>query len=219
MPLHDHFHSPVQELVSWRSIFSGWATRLADSLNDQWLPKEYVAAEFVCVGLKNEIDSSTPPEAPRTMPAVFPDTFEVRVFSTDMGGNHLVAAIGLVSPTNKERQVERRAFAIQYASYLCQGVSVVLIDVVTSHRANLHNEIMHVLEKTDEWYLPVVVDLYCVAYRPVRRQSRAEIDLWTLPCSLGQPLPAMPLRLRDDTFVPVEFESTYQETCRRRGLV
>src|SRR6266480_6937368 len=70
-----------------------------------------------------------PPVPDGTMPAPFPDTFEVRVFSTTAGLT-LVAVIELVSPGNKDRPAERRAFAAKCASYLAQGVSLIVVDIV-----------------------------------------------------------------------------------------
>jgi len=151
------------------------------------------------------------------MPAVFPDSFEVRVFST-MGGRTLVGAIELVSPGNKDRPDERRAFATKCASYLHQGVSLIIMDIVTSRRSKMHNETMRLIQAAAEMELSAEAQPYSVAYRPVLRQERAEIDLWTATFSIGQPLPTMPLRLTGDLFVPVDFEATYQEACRRRRL-
>jgi hypothetical protein len=151
------------------------------------------------------------------MPAVFPHAFAVQVFNTTSGLT-LVAAIELVSPGNKDRADERRAFAAKCASYLYRGISLVIIDVITSRRANLHNETMRLMETAPATHLPDDTWLCAVAYRPVLRQERAEIDLWTAPCAVGQPLPTMPLRLTGDLFVPVDFETSYQETCRRRRL-
>jgi hypothetical protein len=239
MPLRDHFHPPLYPRHRWESFPSNWATRIADALNDRWLPATFIAEEYTHGGTHLEIDIATyeqpmlPPERPndgvvltlspptwappRTMPALFPDTFEVRVFTTE-GGVTLVGAIELISPGNKDRPEERRAFATKCASYLHQGVSVVLIDIVTSRRANLHNEIMRLLKAAEETLLPDDTELYAVAYRPVVRQERPEIDWWTAACSVGSPLPTMPLRLTGDTFVPVDFEASYQEACRRRRL-
>ena len=152
------------------------------------------------------------------MPAVFPDSFEVRIFSIS-GGRTLVAAIELISPGNKDRADKRLAFATKCASYLNQGVAVVLIDVVTSRRANLHNETMRLMAAAEEFLLPADLELYAVAYRPVLRQDKPEIDLWTAAVTVGQPLPTLPLRLTGDLFVPVEFEPAYQEACRRRRLI
>ncbi len=60
--------------------------------------------------------------------------------------------------------------------------------------------------------------LYAVAYRPVRRQGGSAIDIWTSTFAVGDSLPTLPLRLTGDLFVPVDFEATYQEACRRRRL-
>ncbi len=243
MPLLDHFHAPLQDRLPWESIHSGWATRLADALNEQWLPAEYIAAEHTHSGLNAEIDVATyersgatpptlpngpstatlparvwaPPAPQRTMPAVFPEAFEVRVFNT-VGGLTLVAAIELVSPGNKDRADERRAFAAKCASYLYRGIALIILDIVTNRRANLHNETMRLMEAAPETHLPADTGIYAVAYRPVLRAERQEVDLWTTPCAVGQPLPVMPLRLTGDLFVPVDFETSYQETCRKRRL-
>ena len=66
--------------------------------------------------------------------------------------------------------------------------------------------------------LPDDAPLYAAAYRPVLRNETAQIDVWAQACAVGAALPTMPLRLTGDLFVPVDFESTYQEACRRRRL-
>jgi hypothetical protein len=242
MPLLDPFHPPVRRRCPWHSFHASWATRIADLLNDQWLSPEFVAAEYAQGGTRLEIDVATyeqddiltssapnglatsttprvwtPPTPSRTMPAVFPESFEVRVFDTTEG-LPLVAAIELISPANKDPSADHQAFAAKCVSYLSQGISVVIIDIVTNRRANLHNETMRLMEAADEWLMPAEWELYAAAYRPVMREERQEIDLWTERCVLSQPLPTMPLRLTGDLFVPVEFEISYQETCRRRRL-
>jgi hypothetical protein len=63
------------------------------------------------------------------------------------------------------------------------------------------------------------VDLNAVAFRPIERAERAEIEWWPAPCAAGSPLPATPLRLTGDLFVPVDFEATYHEACKRRRLI
>ncbi len=152
------------------------------------------------------------------MPAVFPETFEVRVLSAERGGLDLVAAIELVSPGNKDRPDERRAFAIKSASYLSQGVSLIIIDIVTTRQANLHNEIMRLLEASESYHLPGEPMLYAVAYRPVLRKDQEEIDIWPTAFELGAHLPQLPLGLTGGVIVPVDFEFTYSETCNRLRL-
>src|SRR5205807_1062752 len=166
-PLLDHFHPPLSTQRCWESFHSSWATRIVDSLTEQ-LPANYIAEEQVHIGPSVEIDGGTfeqdkagggdrgsavatagskvwvPPAADGVLPAVFPDTFEVRVLSTDTGPR-LVAAIDLISPGNKDRVAERRAFVTKCASYLFQGISVIIVDIVTNRRANLHNEILRLM--------------------------------------------------------------------------
>jgi hypothetical protein len=240
MPLLDHFHPPLSAERRWESFHSSWATRIADALTERWLPPNYIAEEHAHLGPSVEIDVATfereasagaaegavatvpakvwaPPAADGALAAVFPDTFEVRVLSTDTGPK-LVAAIELISPGNKDRQAERRAFAVKCASYLSQGISVIIVDIATNRRANLHNEVLQVMEAADGMRLPPETSLYAVAYRPLRRGKGDEIDVWRSPLALGQPLPTLPLGLRADLVVPVDFEATYAEACLRKRL-
>jgi hypothetical protein len=243
MPLFDHFRPPVDQDLPWDSLHSAWATYLATALNQRWLTREYIALEHTHEGPHVEIDvavneragfttsASTsngggvatlstvyaPPAALAAIPAVLPDRFEVRVLATQEG-RRLVGAIELISPGNKDRPEERQAFIAKCASYLSGGVSVVVIDIVTTRHANLHNELLRWLN-APAGLLPGDAHLYAAAYRPVLRGEAPEIDVWAERCAVGALLPTMPLRLTRDMFVPVEFEATYQETCRLRRLI
>jgi hypothetical protein len=241
MPLLDHFHAPLSTERHWESFHSSWATRIADALTEQWLPSNYIAEEHAHIGPSIEIDVGTfeeqgapvrkgngavalktpktwvPPTADVVLPAVFPETFEVRILSTEAGPK-LVAAIELISPGNKDREVERRAFAIKCASYLYQGVSLIIVDVVTSRRANLHNAILEIMNDTGTPRMPAETSLYAVAYRPLRRNGKDEIDVWPRPLALGEPLCELPLGLHADLAIPVDFEATYSEACRKKRI-
>ena len=48
--------------------------------------------------------------------------------------------------------------------------------------------------------------------------GRILIELWPVPLTVGQPLPVLPLALLNADVVPVDFEATYQEACRRGRL-
>ena len=235
MPLLDHFRPPVTHEIQGNVFHSSWATRIADRLGEL-IPSEFRAHENLKLGGGVEIDVATvrtppgangiaspvvshwqPPRAVAT-PALFPERFEVLVFR-DYGGRHLVAAIELISPSNKDRPGTREAFATKVASYLHEGVSVLVVDVVTERHTNLHDEIVHLMRMPDSLRLPPGLPLYAVSYRPVIREDRPEIDLWMNQFDVGDTLPTMPLRLIADYFVPVELEATYTETCRRRRLI
>jgi hypothetical protein len=243
MPLLDHFHPPLSVRRHWESFHATWTVVLADTLTPK-LPEGYFVEVQTHAGASVEIDVATfeeathtrntrpdgtatatvPPQtwtlpAPAlTMPATFPSGFEVRVFSTRTGPT-LVAAIELVSPANKDRPENRRAFAAKCANYLYQGVSLIIVDIVTERLANLHNEIMRLMETTEHFQLPAEVALYAVAYRPVRRSQREEIDLWPTTFGVGENLPVLPLVLNPETALPVDLEATYVDACRRRQLL
>ena len=243
MPLLDHSRPPHSIVAPFESFHSNWGTRLADFVSER-LPPGFFATEHAHAGAHLEIDVATyerphapvppppsngagvatlaapvwaPPAPARTMPALFPDTFEVRILS-NRDGNVLVAVIELVSPGNKDRLDERTAFAAKCASYLRQGVSLIVMDVITNRHFNLHNELMHLMNADPSLQLPANAHLYGVAYRPVRREERPEIDLWLTTFQVGDILPLLPLRLTGDLFIPVDFEATYLEACRRRNL-
>jgi hypothetical protein len=242
MPLLDHFHPPLSTERRWESFHSSWATRIVDALTDRWLPPNYIAEEHVHLGPSVEIDVGTfeseapvaaaegsvavatlalkvwsGPAADGTLPTVFPSTFEVRVLCMDTGPK-LVAAIELVSPGNKDRDRQRRAFATKCASYLYQGISVIIVDIVTSCRANMHNEVLRLMEAGDALELPPEKYLYAVAYRPLPKGTADTIEAWRSHLALGQNLPTLPLGLRADLAIPIDFEATYAEACQRKRL-
>ena len=241
MPLLDHFHPPLSDERHWESFHAAWAGALADDLNRR-LPEGYFAEEQTHAGTGVEIDVGTfegqgravrsdggatallppqvwsPPAAAFTIPALFADDFEVRVLSTHTGPT-LVAAIELVSPRNKDRAEARRAFAIKCASYLHQGISLLVLDIVTGRRSNMHTEILRLLEMTAPLHLPADATLYAVAYQPLRRQNREEIDLWPAALAIGATLPVLPLALNAELSMPVDLEATYMDARSRRRLV
>jgi hypothetical protein len=242
MPLLDHFHPPLSEERHAEGFHSKWANSLVDHLNESWLPAGYFAEPQVHYGPRVEIDAATfqeptaatvgstsgtatlparvwTPAAPTlVMPATFPDTLEVQIISRE-AGPVLVAAIELVSPVNKDREQHRRAFLLKCASYLCQGISVLMVDIVTSRHANLHNELVGLLPESDAFVLPSPSFLYAVAYRPIQRGETAQTEVWLAPLAVGHPLPVMPLGLNSEVCLPIDLELTYREACRKLRLV
>jgi hypothetical protein len=238
MPLLDHFHGPLSEERSWEAFHAAWAGSLCDDLNRR-LPEGYFAEEQTHAGAGVEIDVATwesqsaaagntattvleptvwaPPAPQRTIPAVFGDDFEIKVISTH-GGPRLVAAIELISPRNKDRAEACQAFAVKCASYLSQGVSLIVVDVVTSRRANLHEQIMGLLPESGGSLFPQGTALYAVAHRPLRRDGVEQIDLWGTRLELGQPLPTLPLAISGEAVLPIDLEAAYTDARSRRRL-
>jgi hypothetical protein len=80
----------------------------------------------------------TAPAPTRSVPiTINSDVVEVLVFNREAGPT-LAGAIELVSPANKDRPENRDAFVSKCAAYLQEGVGLVVVDVVTGRRADLH---------------------------------------------------------------------------------
>jgi hypothetical protein len=245
MPLLDHFHPPLSEIRHWESLHSRWASAIADALNADLLPPNYFAEEQVHVGSRVEVDVGTfdqepsprasdrfeggagatavvsakiwvPPSADLELPAVFPDSLEVLILSKEAGPT-LVAAIELVSPGNKDRGETRRAFAAKCASYLQQGIGLIVVDIVTSSTAILHNDLIDLLKLNEANHF-AAKSVYASAYRPLRRKDRDQIDVWIRKFGVGDALPLLPLALDKGLVIPIDLESTYVEACQRSRL-
>ena len=235
MPLLDHFHPPLHGPRRWEGFHHAWATVIAQHLNQQVLPPNYFAEPEISVGPELEIDVATlelnrpsgrnngaataiwsPPRPAMAVKADFSrlDTYEIRVYQ-DLGGAQLRAAIELISPANKDRAGSGRTFAAKCAGYLQHGIAVVMVDIVTSRTANLHQELFETLEvksRRASWKSPT--GLYAVAYRAVTVRKAPRVEVWPEPLALGQVLPVMPLWLSLDVSVPVRLEESYQATCQ-----
>ena len=155
-----------------------------------------------------------PPQPTLAVPADLPDVdeYEVRVIDNETG--RLVAAIEIVSPANKDRPETRRIFAAKCETLLHQGVSVTIVDLVTFRGFNLYGELLDLIGQTDPLLSPEPPDVYAVACRWRRRESQPFFETWTRPLALGEPLPTLPLWLASDLAIPLNLESSYEQTCR-----
>jgi Protein of unknown function (DUF4058) len=230
MPLQDHFRPPLSKSLPWTAFHSRWATEIADELNRSLLPPRYRAwANVQLGGGVVEIDVATlretgwegpsdserwtPPAATGTAVIDFTglELFEVKVVYEN-GDSELIAALELVSPANKDRPANRRAFAMKCANYLEQGTSVVVVDIVTGRTPSLHTELMTILELQagEPWSTPT--GLSAIAYRSRRENAHTNIDWWAQALSVGQVMPKSPLWIGIDVQVPVDLEATYMKT-------
>lgn len=220
MPLQDHFHPPLSQRRQWQSFHHGWATYLASGLNKR-LPVGYFAQPSVEIGVEADVGTLREGEEaigllykPRgaALTVVTPvraDSAKVQVFDTHEGPV-LVGAIELVSPRNKDRPAERQAFVDKCLAYLYRRVGLVIVDVVTERKANLHSALMNRL--ADGTPAVLTSDLYAAAYRPLRQQGELSVDVWQERLALGAALPTLPLWL-GPLCVPVELEAAYERTC------
>ena len=88
---------------------------------------------------------------------------------------------------------------------------------MTERLANLHDEILPLIT-SDSVTAMGEGKLYAVAYRPILRQERAEIDMWPTQLAVGEPLPVSPLWLNVVDAIPVDLEATYTTALRRTRI-
>jgi hypothetical protein len=243
MPLLDHFRPPVSSEHSWESFHSTWANTMMTALNRS-LPRRFMAEIQIHLGRQVEADVAefdrgfepengdpgngsgglavqaepyAPPAVMATIPAVFPDDIEVQIMDR-IRGRLLLAVIELVSPANKDSPESRRAFATKCAAYLQRGIGLVTLDIVSDMFFNLHDELFLLLGHSESYLMTPDAHTYATAYRPARRNDENQIDVWTFPLAVGQPLPVVPLALRATATVPLDLESTYTEARRNSRL-
>ncbi|MGD9714623.1 MAG: DUF4058 family protein [Thermomicrobiales bacterium] len=146
---------------------------------------------------------------------VISDVVEVQVFG-GVDGPTLAGAIELVSPSNKDRPAEREAFISKCAAYLHQGVGLVIVDIVTTRRANLHEALLVNLGAAAG--LALNANLYATAYHPVQQEGATRVDVWQFALALGEALPTLSLWLRGGPCLPIELEATYERTRQEQRI-
>jgi hypothetical protein len=236
MPLRDHFRPPLFELRSWEGFHGGWPMEIVRSLS-RVLPPQFIAEPHVHHGQSVEIDVATfdeidrhglsssgngglsatatwaPPEPSISAETDLPDMdeYEVRVYDAGRP-RRLVAAIELVSPSNKDRPEHRRGFVAKCCALLQKQASVTIIDLVTTREFNLYLDLLELLGQAspNELRSPP----YAAACRYISKRDRWHLEAWERPLTVGQSLPTLPLWLAADLSVPLNLEESYEETCR-----
>jgi len=94
---------------------------------------------------------------------------------------------------------------------------LIVVDVVTTRQANLHNELVDLLLVGSQFQIQFD-NLYATAYRPVRRPNDEHIDVWPVGLKLGERLPLLPLSLDRGICLPLDLEPPYVEACQRSRL-
>ncbi len=205
------------------------------------LPQRYVAEPRVHLGSSIEVDVATfeedeldpthagandngggtataiwsPPRPTLAVPTDLPnrDEYEVRVYDT-RSGRRLVAAIELVSPSNKDRPDHRRAFATKCAALIQNRVCVAFVDLVTTRTSDLYSEILELLGQADSSLVNEPSPLHAASCRWAMTGDSWELQTWRRTLTIGQPLPTLPLWLAEDLAVPLDLELSYEETCQ-----
>lgn len=242
MPLRDHFRPPISHVESWEAVHGGWPMAIVQQLF-RTLPSGYVAAPRIHRGTQFEIDVATyerdshgsasfgssasngnggvatavfaPPQPTLEIDTELPeqDEYEVLIYDETLGRT-LVAAIELVSPANKDRPENRRAFVAKCAALLQKNVCVSIVDLITTRHFNLYADLLDFIGRTDPAVSPDPPPVYAVTCRARTLDRPSRIAIWAYPLTVGQPLPQLPIWLTEETKVTLDLESSYEETCR-----
>lgn len=239
MPLLDHFRQPTKRDCPWRSFQGMWGASLVATLNATLPRDRFIAQMNYRFGTQIEADVAelesittaepgngaggvatlpdAPPAVSLTMPAHFPDHLTLSVKDRD-DDFRVVAVVELVSPASKKEVEERRWFCAKCSSYLQSGIGLVVLDVVTERGANMHDELVRLMELSEEYLYPSGASISTTSYRPTRRSEQNLIDVWMHPLKVGDSLPTVPLALGRAGVIPLDLEAAYTDALRRSGM-
>jgi hypothetical protein len=125
-----------------------------------------------------------------------------------------VAAVEIVSSSNKSRIENRDAFVSKVATLLKHGICVSIVDVVGTVDYSLYAELLTRVNGRDPALGGEPPPLYAATLRTRYDNRRKLMDTWYHPLGIGRPLPTLPIWLTENFAVSLELEPTYEETCR-----
>lgn len=240
MPLRDHFRSPLDDRYHWEAMHATWPVMIVAGLRGK-LPLGYFAEPSVHSGRSAEIDVITferdevafrqheegnggvatavwaPPRPTLVVASDLPgeEVYEVQIYDRRRRAR-LVAAVEIVSPSNKDRPESRRAFVAKCAGLLRERVSVIIVDIITTRTTNIYAEILEFLGRSDP--RAGSEPLYSAAFRMTKQEDQWRLEAWAETLSLRGPLPTMPLWLADDLAIPLDLDKSYEASCSALGV-
>lgn len=200
MPLRDHFRPPVEDEHSWDALHGMWPALIVLQLS-RLLPDEFTAGPRIHLGTVLE---TGPPHH---------DEYEVCIRDA-RHGRRLVAAVEIVSPSNKDSPEGRRASVAKVAALIQHGVCVTIVDVVTICPFNLYVDLKEHLSGGNLLGAGPPATYAFTARGRHRDDGRLVLETWFSPMTPGQPLPRAPIWLESDRGIPLDLEASYEEACR-----
>lgn len=235
MPLRDHFRPPLDDVHAWDEVHGMLPAVIVQHLI-KILPEPYFAAPQVHLGTLFEVDigafegtssdrpaelagsavvAYAPPKPTLTFEPRLPnqDVYEVRIFDSRRK-RRLVAAIEIVSPSNKDRPESRSTFVSKAATLLQHGICVSMVDIVSTLEFNLYGELLDFVEYTDTAVTNKHTPLYAATVRTRLQEKRRMMDTWYHPLVLGSRLPILPIWLTETWPISLDLDACYEEVCR-----
>jgi hypothetical protein len=237
VPLRDHFHSPWSDENAWEGFHSAWANTIVRHLNGSLLPassrpyRKCISAPWwkqisedlsgfqqtaahlrkVALGWQPRCGHR------RSPPRHWMSQSWMRMLRSPRvrrPTRHAASRRDRIrGPGNKDRAEARQAFVAKCAAYLQEQIGLIIVDVVTERRANLHEELLRLIAPGQASV--AVSQLYAVAYRRWPNNGHpGRLATWPASLAIGQALPTLPLWLLGELPIPIDLEMSYQETCR-----
>ena len=234
MPVHDWTRVDAGTFHDFHTV---WIAELRTALNSGLLPTDYYALAEQSAS-QRQTDVLTLHTGPASVgqsggglavleatPAVRlrlrPTPGQARRLSSRRGrrlvirhvtGHRVVAVLAIVSPANKDRRSSVRDFVTKVAQLLEAGIHVMLIDLLPQGRFDergMHGAVWSHFDAAG--YQPPEGEPFTLAsYRWDGNEPEAFVE----PVALGRSLIDMPLFLRNDRYVNVSLEATYQAAYR-----
>jgi hypothetical protein len=88
---------------------------------------------------------------------------------------------------------------------------VVVVDVVTARRADLHADLLSALGAVPGG--GTVGSMSVVSYRAIGGEAEGLLQVWPSELTLGLPLPTVPLWLGTNLAVPLDLEASHAAAC------
>ena len=231
MPLLNHFAYPLDPHRPWTGFHSAWANAISAGLNRSLPPGYFSGPE---VQWRHEGDAIVVRESAATAPGpnLWPgdggtatlapprepqktlpfepgdDTCEVRILNEEGAEQTLVGVVEIVSPGNKERPANRKAFLGKVLGYLNAGVGVCVLDIVTNRPRSLHRELLQDLGDPD----PEADATYAATYARADG-GEARVRVWYEPLTVDGELPDVVLPLKSGPAIELPLAASYAEAC------
>lgn len=238
MPLLDLFNPPISETChSWTGFHHMWAGAMLERLNLGTLSQDYIslmhphrASEaFEVIGPEpHAVIGDGFPRSPRfSFPADIAEPSCVDLHVHRECDHRTMAVVTFPGPGHAETPSGRSRFAAKAAAFLQRGVSLIVVNVVTTPLADFHKPLCDILglSPAAEWSSPTGLSAIC--YRTVQEavkpglavgNGQVRLDVWPHVLKVGSELPTVPLWLAADLAVPLELELTYAAACKSLRL-
>ena len=232
MPLLNHFAYPLDPHRPWTGFHSAWANAISAGLNRS-LPTGYFSGpevqwrhegDAIVVREADGVTDAAPvlwkdgagtatlaaAREPLKTLAYVPgdDTCEVRVLDETGAEQTLVGVVEIVSPGNKDRPANRKAFLGKVFGYLNAGVGVCVLDIVANRPRSLHRELLQDLGDPD----PDADATYAATYARDGGEG-PQVRVWYEPLVVGGELPGAVLPLKSGPTIELPLAESYAAAC------